>query len=171
MSRNFMSDQWKSFDDVVDRLNSRDMISIYMEDQLPWGYSGSAAHGYWWKYPEETFKDKCGHCYDLSAFALHCLAKNGYTNAKILFVRCGALNQDSSGNGHAVVVQDEGTRFYTIDNGWIRGPYSAIDEVIVSASQSTKTKKALACRFFYYSSIPYHTPYGEIYYGIIGWIP
>jgi len=65
-------------------------------------------------------------------------------------------------------MQEEGTRFYTVDNGATRGPFSTFDEVIMSASDRTKTGKPLAYRFFCYGSIPYHTPYGEIYYGTIG---
>jgi len=164
-SQNYASDRWKNFDEVVDRLNSPRLVCVYMEDNIKYGGTAESISTRWWKTPEETFKDKIGYCYDQAAFALHCLAKNGHSNFKILFVRCGDLNQDSSGNGHAVCMQEEGTRFYTIDNGKLKGPFSTLDEVIASASQSTKERRVRAYRFFYYDSIPYHRPYGEIYYG------
>jgi hypothetical protein len=163
-SKDFKSDKWKNFDEVVDRLNSPDLVSLLMRSQITYGGTAeSATNQYWWKTPEETFKDKHGYCYDQSAFALHCLARNGYSSAKILFVRMGELGGDS-GKGHAVCVYEEGGKTYTIDNGRIRGPFSAFDEVIMSASSG---RKVFAYKFFYYGSIPYHRPYWQIYNSIV----
>ena len=46
----------------------------------------SGLHGHSWKTPEETYEDGYGYCYDLSAFALHCLWEHNYDDAKIMFV-------------------------------------------------------------------------------------
>ena len=69
------SDQ-NHFEKIVQKLNTPEIISEYMTDQIHYTSNSqrftARKYGYWWKTPQETFHDKFGFCYDLSAFALYC---------------------------------------------------------------------------------------------------
>lgn len=140
------------------------MISAYMRKNIKYTPKAkkkiAAQNGYWWKTPEETFTDKYGFCYDLSAFALHCLIENGYSNAKLLFVCWGNWGRDSR-SGHVVAMFQKNKKYYSIDNGKLLGPFKSLENVIRGASHNHKVKHS---KTFEYNEIPYHTPYNKMDY-------
>ena len=147
------------FDKIVKKLNTAEIISEYMTDQIHYTPSSqrfiARKYGYWWKTPQETFHDKYGFCFDLSAFALYCLVENGHPNAKILFVCWGDWGNKSN-TGHMVCMFEKSNKYYSIDNGKLKGPFNTLEQLIESASRNRKVK---GYRFFHYSEIPFHTPY------------
>jgi transglutaminase-like putative cysteine protease len=78
-SENFTSDRWKNFDEVTDRLNSPDLVSIYMMNNFKYK-TDIEVYGAvnYWASAMEMFKIKAGDCEDHAVFATYCLAKNGY---------------------------------------------------------------------------------------------
>ncbi len=171
-SNKYASDRWKDFDEVVDRLNSWNLICIYVEDNIPWGPSegSNREHGYWWGTPQEVFESKMGYCYEQSGFALNCLIKNGYsaTTSRILFVRWGALpwssDGDITGKCHAVTVSEKAGNYYAINLGKSTGPFDSFDKLKMSASSGLPV---LGYKWFTYDSIPFHTPEKDIYLSLV----
>jgi len=142
-SQNYQSDRWKDFDEVVDRLNSPNMISIYILDNIPYSWE---RHDYAiYITPEEVFEKKFAVCTSFSRFALHCLIRNGYTYndfdkypdkaAVILEARNKQAKTSSESGVHVTCLYVENGKFYLIDNrgmlenqSLIKGPYNTIEE-------------------------------------------
>jgi hypothetical protein len=130
-SNNFTSGRWLNFTEVTDRLNSPELIAIYMQNNFSYSYTKGEAEGV--KSAEQIFEDKKGACYDHALFAAYCLKKNGYDNAwgaKVTFDRIvqgyytghiGCIYQDPKDSLYYCM--DFGTKGYTV-----YGPYSSIEE-------------------------------------------
>ncbi|MBA7602710.1 hypothetical protein ES703_09806 [subsurface metagenome] len=142
-SQNYQSDRWKDFDEVVDRLNSPNMISIYILDNIPYSRE---RHDYAIHItPEVVFEKKFAVCTSFSRFALHCLIRNGYTYndfdkypdkaAVVLEARNKQAKSSSQSGVHVTCLYVENGKFYLIDNrgmlknqSLIKGPYNTIEE-------------------------------------------
>ena len=150
------------FEEVVKTLDSPQSISHYMLNRIHYTkgvqYDSSRIHGYHWKYPEETFKDGYGFCYDLSAFALYALRRHGNSSARLLFVCWGNWGIVSE-SGHFVTVYEEGNQYYSIDSGVLKGPFGTLDGLLKSASRNRKIRNH---RFFNYDEIRFHTTYTDM---------
>jgi hypothetical protein len=151
-SQNYESDRWKDFDEVVDRLNSPNMVYVYIKDCIPYSFERSL-------YlrtspnlrsptmtPEEVFEKKYATCDDQSRIAQYCLIRNGYTYndfdkypdkaAVILQARNDRAGSSPSGShGHTTCLYIENGKFYLIDDkriersqSLIKGPYNTIEE-------------------------------------------
>ena len=130
-SENYASERWLSFDEVTDRLNSPQLIAIYMQNSFSYSYVRGEAEGV--KSAEYIFNDKKGACYDHALFAAYCLKKNGYDNAwgaRVKFDRIvrgyfighiGCVYQDPKDNLYHCM--DFGSKGYTV-----YGPFSSIEE-------------------------------------------
>jgi len=130
-SNNFTSGRWLNFTEVTDRLNSPELIAIYMQNNFSYSYTKGEAEGV--KSAEQIFEDKKGACYDHALFAAYCLKKNGYDNAwgaKVTFDRIvqgyytghiGCIYQDPKDSLYYCM--DFGTKGYTV-----YGPYNSIEE-------------------------------------------
>jgi len=117
----YQEEKWKDFDTVVDRLNSPELISIWMLDNLKFVYHpGGKPYS-----PQYFFKIRKGDCKDYAAFATYCLRRNGYKNARTV---TKPTPHDSG--GHWFCVYTENAKFYAIDNGRIVGPKTSYGELI-----------------------------------------
>jgi predicted transglutaminase-like cysteine proteinase len=149
VSNYYHSERWKNFDEVVDRLNSIDLVSIYMKSNIRYksdielygmeNYNASAL---------ETFMNKGGDCEDHAMFALYSLIKNGYyydnfesynTNAAcILDVQWGKIGKPVA-LGHAVCLYKLDNLFYYLDNcGYKNGPFHTIEDTVNEINPSWK---------------------------------
>ena len=83
--------EWINFNESISEFHSAKAISEYMLQNIHYtsGFERieSRKHGYSWKYPKETYVDKYGFCYDLSAFSLYALLKNGYPGSWFIIQR------------------------------------------------------------------------------------
>ena len=143
-SKNYKSDRWKNFDEVVDRLNSPDSVSIYMRDNISYDYelvhTIKKTGVYVWHNAKKTFEMKKGICSGHSILALYFLLNNGYNynnfdvhkdDAACVLLSEGKLDQRSIIQGHATCMYVENGNFYTIDQrrgNRIVGPFKTIKE-------------------------------------------
>ncbi len=127
-SKNYTSDRWKSFDEVVDRLNSPKLIATYMDRNIHYDWEKLGRLDSYWQSPIETFNRKKGICQDKARFALYLLLQNGYPYA-VMF-RAGKLT--GFPNGHVVCLYRKDSKYYTNDSAdttVIKGPFSTLDAV------------------------------------------
>lgn len=78
-SKYFSSEKWKNFEEVTDRLNSPQLIALYMKFNVSYSYTPNEKEGV--KSAKEIFTAKKGACYDHALLASYLLKKNGYNNA------------------------------------------------------------------------------------------
>lgn len=124
MSKNYTSERWRDFSEVIRRLNSPRLVALYMKSNIravpeP---AGQDIH----QSAVETFNRKEGDCEDHAMFAASCLDVNGY-KSYVLGVR-----YDINQSGHIVCLYNENERFFftgdTQSLGTVKGPYSTIEE-------------------------------------------
>ena len=126
-SKDYSSDRWQDFDEVVDRLNSPDLVIRYMRDNVPYVYEARGG----WQTASATFERKRGQCGDHAIFAAYLLINSGY-ESNILVV--GEFSSRLTKTHALCLYKDEDDGFYTIDSGdqssvaMRRGPYSTIEE-------------------------------------------
>lgn len=142
-SNNFTSERWQDFNEVVDRLNSPRLVSIYMTNNIAYDYEEARAWPHRFASPADTFARKKGICNEQARFALHCLLNNGYDyddfEAKENAACILGIDIDTP-VGHDVCLFKEKSVFYTIDNGRLRGPFPTV----VAAVDSTAARVNIA---------------------------
>ena len=153
------------FEETISQLDTPELIDDFMRTYIRYTSKGfqwdeSRRHGFRWKSPKETYDDGYGFCYDLSAFALHCLLEHGYNDAKILFVCFGDWGNESN-SGHLVSLFSENGQDYLFNDGRVMGPFSSFDEILDVASHGYPIKYY---RFFKYEEIPFQTKYDDMDY-------
>jgi len=138
-SGNYGSRRWIDFDEVIDRLNSPVLVRIYMVLNISYDmekFAGIKQESPYWATPEETFERKKGVCVDQGRFAFYCLFRNGYEydnfdkwddHAACMFEAYNPAKPPSN-RGHLVCLYIESGKFYTIDGGWIKGPFNTVEE-------------------------------------------
>ena len=150
--------------DAVDALDSANQLSEFMLANIHYANElqrrCSADHGYCWKTPAETLNDGYGFCYDLSAFALYCLKRQGYNASRLLFTYWGQWGSES-GTGHFVCVFREQGAFHAFDNGYLKGPYHSLRQIIRVVA---KGRPVQGYQLLSWSQIPFHTPYRQLGY-------
>jgi hypothetical protein len=130
VSGNYQSERWQEFDEVAYRLNSPEIIAIYLQDNYTYSYTLGEPEGV--KSAEQIFNDKKGACYDHALFAGYCLKKNGYNEVSGLMVRFERAIEGYF-YGHVVLVFQgaKDSLYYIIDN-WegslVHGPFETIKE-------------------------------------------
>lgn len=84
ISRKYTSARWKNFNEVVDRLNSPQLVAKYCLDNISYDAMaitlGMAGVGSKFFSPEETFARKRGCCTDQARFVMYCLEYGGYSD-------------------------------------------------------------------------------------------
>jgi len=129
----YKTSKWNDFQVVVDRLNSPELVSMYMANNIHVVADAEGAD--YWQSAIETFERKGGDCEDHAMFAAHCLVKNGY-EAYVVFVTSRTVRE-----GHAVTlyVYPNTKGFFLFDNtrqmhggSGISGPYNSIEEAVAS---------------------------------------
>jgi hypothetical protein len=142
-SMNYTSARWQVLDEVVERLNSPMLVSIYMIDNITEDLEELHAFPHRFAPPADTFARKKGICNEQARFALYCLLGNGYDyddfeNYENTACMLG-IDIDTP-NGHDVCLLKEKGSYYTIDNGVLRGPFPNV----VSAVDSTALRVNIA---------------------------
>ncbi len=136
-SRNYKSDRWQEYYEVVDRLNSGNLVSMYIKDNILY-VPDMVLYGVfnYWAPARQLFEKKKGDCEDVTAFGVFCLKKNGIQSA---WLDIEAPEFQSFG-GHMVIVYIK-NGFYSIDTslltmGQKKGPFNTVDDVVKSISPS-----------------------------------
>ncbi len=145
-SSNFSSARWQNLDEVIARLSSPRLVSMYMRENIK--YNIAQADTLISKRSSNTFNineiftNKKGVCYDMAIFALHCLIKNGYNFKDIndgYYGACYLGMRTASGSfGHAVCLVRENNQYYIINNGTLKGPFTNIVSSVDSAAASVQ---------------------------------
>lgn len=143
-SKNYKSERWENFDEVVDRLSSPELVATYCIDNFRWEshewyelQSTGTLEEVW--SPRRTFILRKGVCYDQSAFALHCLIRHGYSyNDFQVHRHHAACVLSASGRSlglgeHYVCLYIQDGQSYTIDVGTpyvrgIKGPFRTVEQ-------------------------------------------
>ena len=145
ISNNYESEEWQSFNDVVNRLNSPRLVSKYAVDNLVYDFESQErilkGEKVQWKTPEQTFTLQKGNCNEQSRFALYCLLQNGYEyddfeeNDKAACCLRAYVSDDQPGVGHcSCLYNDDSDEFFIIDIGrmagqiGIVGPFTTIQQ-------------------------------------------
>ena len=105
--------RWKDFNIVTDRLSSPELLDYYERHVISYKYIRGYGEG-----PEEAgrvFKNKYGHCAQITAFTLYVLQKGGY-EARRYIVADRAL-MSSKGNYHRACLFIVNGEKYIMDNG------------------------------------------------------
>jgi hypothetical protein len=132
-SKNFASEKWLNFAEVADRLNSPQLIAIYMQNNFSYSYTSGEPEGV--KSAQQIFSDKKGACYDHALLVGYCLKKNGYDKAQGMAVKFDRRVQGYLGGyftGHITCVfQDpKDSLYYIIDNNGgsrVHGPFQSLE--------------------------------------------
>lgn len=144
-SDNYKSEKWRSFDGVINRLNSPRLIAKYAVDNFVYDFESQErilkGEKVPMKTPKQTFTLKKGNCNEQARFALHCLLANGYAyddfrkNEKAACCLRAYVSDDQPGVGHCTCLYKDGTdEFFVIDIGrrigqiGIVGPFTTIEE-------------------------------------------
>jgi len=128
-SKNFTSERWLNFAEVADRLNSPQLIAIYMQNNYSYSYIRGEPEGV--KSAQQIFRDKKSACYDHALLVGYCLKKNGYDKAQGMAVK---FDRRVGGyfTGHITCVfQDpKDLLYYIIDNNGgsrVHGPFQSLE--------------------------------------------
>jgi len=137
-SKRFSSERWQKFDEVVDRLNSPELIEAYLQSNYTYSYGYGEAEGV--KSAEQIFKAKKGACYDHALLAGYCLKRNGYTTAQGMAV-CFDRQVQGYFLGHIVCVYQDpkDSKYYIIDNAGgsrVHGPFESINHAAERACRN-----------------------------------
>jgi len=112
-SNNYKSERWENFDEVVDRLNSPKLVSLWLGDNTVWSMNDIS----FTKSAKEFFLSKEGACMRHALFATYCLINWGY-DAKGLDVVGYRTFPGTWVTGHTVCFYKNPTDgfYYTIDS-------------------------------------------------------
>ena len=138
-SKNYASERWQDFDEVVDRLSSPKLVAMYMKDNFSYDwdkYERWIAGDHRWDLALDTFEKKKSDCGGQAIFALHSLLQNGYlyddfnthTSNAACLLGCWDPSNTEKGS-HTVLLYGDNDSFYTIDSGTttvIKGPFTTI---------------------------------------------
>lgn len=160
----YKSERWTNFDEVVERLNSPYLISLYTKGVFRYDYerladlnagNGSALNPLT---PKQMFETKKGVCYDYANFELYCLMNNGYVydsfGSHADGAACHLEAWDPFGSapigqrGHHTCLFIQSGLFYIIDTAGpispgIRGPFKTIEEAADATWPEWKSFKFL----------------------------
>lgn len=133
ISQSFSSKSWSNFNEVIDRLNSPQLIAIYTKYNLSYSYIPHEKEGV--KSVREIFKDKKGACYDYALFASYLLKKSGYDKAWGTSVRFDKIVNGFYG-GHVgnIYIDPKDNHCYSMDFGTygggyvVYGPFTSLEE-------------------------------------------
>jgi len=123
--------RWKDFWTVVYRLNSPELVALYMKNNIRYIEDPS---GGWFKTAFETFRDGGGDCEDHGMFGALSLATNGYE--AYVFGVFPYLDRGTGGHAVTLFKHPNTQLFYLFDNTMfsgikgIFGPYDSINEVV-----------------------------------------
>lgn len=104
---------WDDFDTVVERLNAPQLIDYYERYIITYRYR--PGHGDSLFEAKTVFKNKSGHCAQITAFTVFCLRKAGYSAEKFIVDEPSLRSPD--GNKHRVTLFKVNGREYIMDNG------------------------------------------------------
>jgi len=107
-------DLWlEDFDVVIDRLNSPELLDYYERHVISYMYLPNYGEG-----PEEArrvFKNKYGHCAQVTAFTVYILQKSGYESRR--YIVANPALKSPKGNYHRATLFTVKGKKYIMDNG------------------------------------------------------
>jgi len=112
---------WNDFQTVADRLNSPELLDYYQRRVITYEYLTGFGEGTGEVF--RVFKNKYGHCAQITAFTVYFLKRAGYDARKKIIVH-PAL-KSPNGNDHRVSRFIVNGKTYIMDNGR-RNPYGII---------------------------------------------
>ena len=131
-SQNYESDRWKDFDEVVDRLNSPNLVATYMATNFFYKFhSGVIPYD-----AQAMFNKKVGDCKDYAMFASYSLLNNGFDYDDFEMkdkAACILKMWRGEHDGHSVCLYKWNNRFYIINLYRIQGPFSTVEEAANTA--------------------------------------
>lgn len=144
-SKNFSSERWKDFNEVTYRLNSPQIISIYLQNRFSYSYRWLEFEGV--KSAKELFNLCKGACYDYALFSTYLLKKNGYDNAWITAVKFNRLINGLSGHVGNIYQDPKDSLYYCMNTGSIFGPFKTSNDAMMQifsyGSSSSREKVKL----------------------------
>jgi hypothetical protein len=124
-SKNYASERWKNFDEVVDRLNSPGLVHTWVKSNLVYDYSLLKKN----YIPETTFKLKRGVCRHAATLTTEFLSRGGY-DVKSLTVTW------EIDEGHTVTILKNIDGFHIVMDfsrsyypGEIKGPFKDYQDI------------------------------------------
>lgn len=105
--------EWRDFDQVMDRLNSPELIDYYERRRISYDYVGG--HGDGFEEAKYVFANNKGHCAQITAFTLYALLRSGYKAERIIDHNPALTS--IKGNPHRAVYFEADGRKYVMDNG------------------------------------------------------
>jgi len=143
ISQKYSSERWQYFEEVVDRLNSPQLVAAYCIDNFPYDFTkindfiATGRPQPIWS-PEETFTKKKGACMDQSTFVCYCLSEGGYNTDDFSINKDDGVCIFTAGPRdnplmHFTCLYTEGGNFYVIDVGTelvrgIKGPLKTLEQ-------------------------------------------
>ena len=131
-SQNYESDRWKDFDEVVDRLNSPNLVATYMATNFFYKFhSGVIPHD-----AQAMFNKKEGDCKDYAMFASYSLLNNGFDYDDFEMkdkAACILKMWRGEHDGHSVCLYKWDNEFHIINLYRIQGPFSTVEEAANTA--------------------------------------
>jgi len=116
----YRSDRWKSFEEVVDRLNSPDLVSIYTRNNIRYVYYSPPT---WYRPAQVIFQEKRGICVDFATFQSYMLKANGYDAWNV-----GLAIETAT--GHNVCGYKCDGLWHVLDNyGVKKGPFKSLEQL------------------------------------------
>jgi hypothetical protein len=145
-SDNYTSAKWKKVEDVVDRLSSPRLVSMYMQDNIKYDNAQADTMTTARKSNifnlQVVFDSKKGVCHEMVIFAQHCLKKSGYKFENISNGDYGAcymgIHTATGAIGHAVCMVREECQYYEVNNGILAGPFPNIETAANTAALSVE---------------------------------
>jgi len=113
MSRSEKKSRWGDFDAVADRLNSPELLDYYERRVIRYKYRPGFGEG-----PEEArrvFKNKYGHCAQITAFTVYILQQAGYESRR--YIVANPALRSPKGNYHRACLFTVKGEKYIMDNG------------------------------------------------------
>jgi len=105
--------RWDKFDVVVERLNSPELLDYYERNVISYKYQRGYGEG-----PGEArrvFRNKYGHCAQISAFTVYILRKGGYEARR--YIVADPVLRSPKGNFHRACLFMVKGKKYIMDNG------------------------------------------------------
>lgn len=113
LSWNTYDDRWQDFDTVMDRLNSPDLIDYYLRNTVTYKYE--RGHGDSMREAYVVFKNRYGHCAQITAFAVYTLRRAGYKASRLTIDHPAYTSP--KGNPHRVCLFEVNGKQFVMDNG------------------------------------------------------
>jgi len=138
-SRHFMSEEWRSFDQVVDRLNSPSLLYTYMHSMIRYHHWDPSMRDWLFYSPQDVFNRNEGDCIPQASFATFCLRKSGWKAINLF------LSYTNTWDHAVCVFRDKSGSLCYLDNAFQprRGIFGPFDSIRILAKEVDRSLKSL----------------------------